>query len=195
MRKSEISRKTNETDIVMSLNIDGKGVSNVNTGCGFLDHMLTLFARHGRMDLDVTCNGDTYVDYHHTVEDVGIVLGDCLKEALGDMKGIARYGSFILPMDETLILSSLDLSGRAYLNYGLRIGAHRVGDFDTELTKEFFLALVRHANFTLHLKQFAGSNAHHIIEGTFKSFARALKQAVAIDPEYKDEIPSTKGVL
>lgn len=195
MRKSEISRKTNETDIVMSLNIDGKGVSNVNTGCGFLDHMLTLFARHARMDLDVTCNGDTYVDYHHTVEDVGIVLGDCLKEALGDMKGITRYGSFTLPMDETLILSALDLSGRAYFNYGLRIGAQRVGDFDTELTKEFFLALVRHAGFTLHLKQFAGSNAHHIIEGTFKSFARALKQAVAIDPEYKDEIPSTKGVL
>lgn len=195
MRKAEISRKTNETDIVMSLNIDGKGVSNVNTGCGFLDHMLTLFSRHARIDLDVTCNGDTYVDYHHTVEDVGIVLGDCLKEALGDMKGIARYGSFILPMDETLIMSAIDLSGRAYLNYGLRIGAQRVGDFDTELTKEFFLAFVRRANITLHLKQFAGTNAHHIIEGTFKSFARALKQAVQIDPEYKDEIPSTKGVL
>ncbi|MBQ8178102.1 MAG: imidazoleglycerol-phosphate dehydratase HisB [Clostridia bacterium] len=195
MRKATITRKTNETDITMTLNLDGKGVSQVNTGCGFLDHMLTLFARHSRMDLEVTCCGDTYVDYHHTVEDVGIVLGDCLKEALGDMKGIVRYGSFILPMDETLIMSAIDLSGRAYLNYGLRIGAQRVGDFDTELTKEFFLAFIRHANFTLHLKQFAGTNSHHIIEGTFKSFARALKQAVAIDHEFSDEIPSTKGVL
>ena len=195
MRVANITRKTNETDITMSINLDGKGVSNVNTGCGFLDHMLTLFSRHSRIDLDVTCNGDTYVDYHHTVEDVGIVLGDCLKEALGDMKGIVRYGSFILPMDETLIMSAIDLSGRAYLNYGLRIGAQKVGDFDTELTKEFFLAFIRHAEFTLHLKQFAGTNSHHIIEGTFKSFGRALKQAVAIDPEFKDEIPSTKGVL
>lgn len=195
MRVANITRKTNETDITMSINLDGKGVSNVNTGCGFLDHMLTLFSRHSRIDLDVTCNGDTYVDYHHTVEDVGIVLGDCLKEALGDMKGIVRYGSFILPMDETLIMSAIDLSGRAYLNYGLRIGAQKVGDFDTELTKEFFLAFIRHAEFTLHLKQFAGTNSHHIIEGAFKSFGRALKQAVAIDPEFKDEIPSTKGVL
>ena len=179
----------------MSINLDGKGVSNVSTGCGFLDHMLTLFSRHSRIDLDVTCNGDVYVDYHHTVEDVGIVLGDCIKEALGDMKGIVRYGSFILPMDETLIMTVIDLSGRAYLNYGLRIGAQKVGDFDTELTKEFFLAFIRHAEFTLHLKQFAGTNSHHIIEGTFKSLGRALKQAVAIDDDYKDEIPSTKGVL
>ncbi len=195
MRKATITRKTNETDITMSINLDGKGVSNVSTGCGFLDHMLTLFSRHSRIDLDVTCNGDVYVDYHHTVEDVGIVLGDCIKEALGDMKGIVRYGSFILPMDETLIMTAIDLSGRAYLNYGLRIGAQKVGDFDTELTKEFFLAFIRHAEFTLHLKQFAGTNSHHIIEGTFKSFGRALKQAVAIDDDYKDEIPSTKGVL
>ena len=195
MRKATITRKTNETDITMSINLDGKGVSNVSTGCGFLDHMLTLFSRHSRIDLDVTCNGDVYVDYHHTVEDVGIVLGDCIKEALGDMKGIVRYGSFILPMDETLIMTAIDLSGRAYLNYGLRIGAQKVGDFDTELTKEFFLAFIRHAEFTLHLKQFAGTNSHHIIEGTFKSLGRALKQAVAIDDDYKDEIPSTKGVL
>ncbi|MBQ4072218.1 MAG: imidazoleglycerol-phosphate dehydratase HisB [Clostridia bacterium] len=195
MRKATITRKTNETDITMSINLDGKGVSNVSTGCGFLDHMLTLFSRHSRIDLDVTCNGDVYVDYHHTVEDVGIVLGDCIKEALGDMKGIVRYGSFILPMDETLIMTAIDLSGRAYLNYGLRIGAQKVGDFDTELTKEFFLAFIRHAEFTLHLKQFAGTNSHHIIEGTFKSFGRALKQAIAIDDDYKDEIPSTKGVL
>lgn len=195
MRKATITRKTNETDITMSINLDGKGVSNVSTGCGFLDHMLTLFSRHSRIDLDVTCNGDVYVDYHHTVEDVGIVLGDCIKEALGDMKGIVRYGSFILPMDETLIMTVIDLSGRAYLNYGLRIGAQKVGDFDTELTKEFFLAFIRHAEFTLHLKQFAGTNSHHIIEGTFKSLGRALKQAVAIDDDYKDEIPSTKGVL
>ncbi len=195
MRESTISRKTKETDITVSLNLDGKGIVDVDTGCGFLDHMLTLFARHGRFDLSVKCVGDTYVDYHHTVEDVGIVLGECLKEALGDMRGIVRYGSFTLPMDETLILTALDLSGRAYLNYGLRIGAQKVGDFDTELTKEFFLAFIRHAAFTLHIKQFAGTNSHHIIEGTFKCFGRALKQAVAIDPDCKDEIPSTKGVL
>ncbi len=195
MRASTINRKTNETDIQMTLNLDGKGTANVDTGCGFLDHMLTLFARHGRFDLTVKCVGDVNVDYHHTVEDVGIVLGECLKEALGDMRGIVRYGSFTLPMDETLVLVALDLSGRAYLNYGLRISAQRVGDFDTELTKEFFLALLRHAEFTLHLKQFAGTNSHHIIEGTFKAFGRALKQAVAIDPDFSDEIPSTKGVL
>ena len=195
MRQAEIKRKSAETDITLTLRLDGRGEGNIQTGCGFLDHMLTLFAKHGRFDLTVSCVGDTYVDDHHTVEDVGIVLGDCLKEALGDMKGIVRYGSFILPMDETLIMSAIDLSGRAYLNYGLRIGAQKVGDFDTELTKEFFLAFIRHAEFTLHLKQFAGTNSHHIIEGTFKSFGRALKQAVAIDPEFKDEIPSTKGVL
>ena len=195
MRTSEIARKTNETDIKIKLNLDGKGESIIDSGCGFLDHMLTLFARHGRFDLELKCIGDTYVDYHHTVEDIGIVLGDCFKEALGDMKGITRYGSFALPMDETLILSAIDISGRSYLGYGLEIPTQKVGDFDTELTEEFFLGFVRHANITLHLKQLSGKNSHHIIEGTFKSFARALKEAVKIDSLYKNEIPSTKGVL
>ncbi len=195
MRTAEINRKTNETDIKLKLNIDGTGVSRINSGCGFLDHMLTLLARHARFDLEVYCNGDTYVDYHHTVEDIGIVLGDALKTALSDMKGITRYGSFLLPMDETLILSAVDISGRSHLAYGLKIPSQRVGDFDTELTEEFFISLVRHANITLHINQISGSNSHHIIEGAFKSVARSLKAAVAIDPEFKDEIPSTKGVL
>lgn len=195
MRTAEINRKTNETDIKLKLNIDGTGVSKINSGCGFLDHMLTLLARHARFDLEVECKGDTYVDYHHTVEDIGIVLGDALKTALSDMKGITRYGSFLLPMDETLILSAVDISGRSHLAYGLKIPSQRVGDFDTELTEEFFISLVRHANITLHINQISGSNSHHIIEGAFKSVARSLKAAVAIDPEFKDEIPSTKGVL
>lgn len=195
MRFAEINRKTNETDIKLKLNIDGKGDSDINTGCGFLDHMLTLLARHARFDLFVTCIGDKEVDFHHTTEDIGIVLGDALKQALGDMKGITRYGSFILPMDETLIMTAIDISGRSHLEYGLQIPAFKVGDFDTELTEEFFASVVRHAGITLHIKQLSGTNSHHIIEGTFKSVAHSLKTAVAIEPEYSDEIPSTKGVL
>ncbi len=195
MRTAEISRKTNETDIKLSLNLDGTGESKINSGCGFLDHMLTLLARHAHFDLDVTCVGDTYVDYHHSVEDIGIVLGQALKKALGDMKGITRYGSFLLPMDETLILSAVDISGRSHLAYGLKIPSQRVGDFDTELTEEFFISLVRNADITLHINQISGTNSHHIIEGAFKSVARSLKAAVAIDQQFKDEIPSTKGVL
>ena len=195
MRTATIDRKTKETDIKMTLNLDGTGKSTVNTGCGFLDHMLTLFAKHGRFDLDVKCQGDIEVDYHHTAEDVGIVLGQCVKSALGDKKGIVRYGNMILPMDEALILSAVDISGRSYLKctfFGL---TEKVGDFDTELVEEFFMAFVRNAELTLHIKQFDGENTHHIIEGTFKSVARSLGAAVAIDPKFKDEIPSTKGVL
>ena len=195
MRKSQIHRKTAETDIKLSLNLDGIGKSNIDTGCGFLDHCLTLFAKHGSFDLDVVCKGDTQVDFHHSVEDVGICLGDALAEAIGDMRGICRYGSMILPMDETLILAAIDISGRAYLNYDLDIPTQKVGEFDTELTSEFFLAFTRRANVTLHLKQLEGENSHHIIEGTFKAFARALSMAVKIDESKKDEIPSTKGVL
>ena len=195
MRIAEISRKTNETDIKLKLNLDGTGISNINSGCGFLDHMLTLLARHAHFDLDVTCVGDTYVDYHHSVEDIGIVLGQALKKALGDMKGITRYGSFLLPMDETLILSAVDISGRSHLAYGLKIPSQRVRDFDTELTEEFFISVVRNADITLHINQISGTNSHHIIEGSFKSVARSLKAAVAIDQQFKDEIPSTKGVL
>lgn len=195
MRSSTINRKTAETDIQLSLNLDGKGEANVSTGCGFLDHMLTLFARHGRFDLSVTCKGDTYVDDHHTVEDVAICLGKAFDEALGDKKGITRYGNMLLPMDESLILSAVDISGRAYLGYKLEIPALKVGTFDTELCEEFWLGFVRNAALTLHIRQLAGTNSHHIIEGAFKSVARSLRAAVAIDPAAADEIPSTKGVL
>ena len=195
MRNTEIIRKTAETDITLSLNLDGEGKVNIDTGCGFLDHMLTLFTRHGSFDLNVKCIGDTQVDYHHTAEDIAICLGDAFKKALGDMKGITRYGSFILPMDESLILTAVDISGRSFLGYDLSIPTEKVGDFDTELTREFFEAFVRHAGVTLHIKQLSGYNSHHIIEGTFKSFARTMKQAVAIDEKNKDKIPSTKGVL
>lgn len=195
MRQSQITRKTAETDINLTINLDGTGKSNVNTGCGFLDHCLTLFAKHGSFDLDVTCKGDVEVDYHHSVEDVGICLGDAFSKAIGDMRGICRYGNMILPMDESLILVAVDISGRAYLNYDLDIPTQKVGDFDTELTSEFFLAFTRRSNITLHIKQLDGKNSHHIIEGTFKAFARALKSAVKIDEDKKDEIPSTKGVL
>ncbi len=195
MRISEINRKTNETDISLKLNIDGTGVSNIQTGCGFLDHMLTLFSRHSRCDLEVKCVGDTYVDYHHTVEDIGIVLGKALAECLGEMRGIKRYGSFILPMDESLILTAIDISGRSYLGFNLNIPTQRVGDFDTELVREFFEAFVRNSNITLHINQLEGYNSHHIIEGAFKSVARSLKEAVSIDEKFKSEIPSTKGVL
>ena len=195
MRTAEINRKTNETDIKLKLNLDGTGKSEINTGCGFLDHMLTLFARHGGFDLAVSCKGDTYVDYHHTVEDIGIALGDAFKSALGDMRGITRYGSFILPMDESLIMTAVDISGRSHLSYDLQIPAQKVGDFDTELAEEFYLGFVRHAAVTLHIKELSGTNSHHIIEGAFKSVARSLAAAVKIDENRKDEIPSTKGVL
>ena len=194
-RGYQIIRKTAETDINLEINLDGSGKSTIDTGCGFLDHMLTLFARHGRFDLDVTCKGDTYVDYHHTAEDIGIVLGQAFACAIGDKKGITRYGSFILPMDEALIMSAVDISGRSYLGYSLEIPTEKVGDFDTELVEEFWLGFVRNAQVTLHIRQLAGTNSHHIIEGAFKSVARSLKAAVAIDPDFADEIPSTKGVL
>ena len=195
MRTVEILRTTKETDIALKLNLDGKGESNVNSGVGFLDHMLTLFARHGRLDLELTCKGDTEVDFHHTTEDIGICLGLAFKQALGDKRGIVRYGDTILPMDEALILSAVDISGRSYLNLDLRLRAKRVGNFDTELVEEFFTAFTSNAGINLHVKQLEGRNTHHIIEGTFKSVARSLKQAVAIDPAFADEVPSTKGVL
>lgn len=195
MRTAEINRKTNETDIRLKIDLDGTGKSDIQSGVGFLDHMLTLFARHGRFDLTLTCDGDTYVDDHHSVEDIGIALGQAFNQALGDKRGIIRYGSFILPMDESLILTAVDISGRAHLNYDLHIPTQKVGTFDTELTEEFFLGFVRNANLTLHIKQLEGKNSHHIIEGAFKSFGRSMKQAVAVDVQFKDEIPSTKGVL
>lgn len=195
MRTAEIIRKTAETDIQLTLNLDGSGKSTIDSGCGFLDHMLTLFSRHGRFDLTLSCKGDTCVDDHHTVEDIGIALGQAFKTALGDKKGVNRYGSMILPMDEALILTAVDLSGRGYLGYELQIPTEKVGSFDTELVEEFWLGFIRNAECTLHLRQFAGSNSHHIIEGAFKSAGRSLRQAVAIDAAFADEIPSTKGVL
>ncbi len=216
MRKSLIERKTAETDISLSLVVDGSGKSDVQTGCGFLDHMLTLFAKHGKFDLQVKCVGDTYVDYHHTVEDVGICLGLAFNEALGDKKGVKRYGGAILPMDETLIVTAVDLSGRSCLVYNLGLPATKVGDFDTELVEEFWISFVRNSNCTLHINEMYGKNTHHIIEGAFKAVAKSireaseinavcenafsavaevLKQAVSIDSQFKDEIPSSKGVL
>ena len=195
MRTSEIKRKSAETDITLSLNLDGTGKSEINTGCGFLDHMLTLFASHGRFDLSVSCVGDVQVDDHHTVEDVGICLGRAFREALSDKRGITRYGSLALPMDECLILAAVDLSGRAYLGYEMEIPAAKVGSFDTELGEEFFFAFVREAGATLHVRQLAGKNSHHLLEGAFKAVARALRAAVAIDPSLGGEIPSTKGAL
>ena len=195
MRISEINRKTNETDISLKLNLDGSGKGVIDTGCGFLDHMLVLFSRHSGFDLEIKCVGDVEVDYHHTAEDIAIVLGKAFKEALGNMGGIVRYGNFILPMDEALILSAVDISGRAYLGYDLEIRTEKVGDFDTELVEEFFMAFVRNADVTLHIRKLAGKNSHHIIEGTFKSVARALKAATTIDEKLNGEIPSTKGVL
>ena len=195
MRTVEILRTTKETDIALKLNLDGKGESNVNSGVGFLDHVLTLFARHGRFDITLTCKGDTEVDFHHTTEDVGICLGLAFKQALGDKKGIVRYGDTVLPMDEALILSAVDISGRSYLNLDLKLRAKRVGNFDIELVEEFFVAFTSNAGLNLHVKQLEGRNTHHIIEGTFKSVARSLKKAVAIDPDFADEVPSTKGVL
>ena len=195
MRQAEVNRKTGETDVRIVLNLDGKGKSDIDTGVGFLDHMLTLFARHGCFDLDVFCKGDTKVDDHHSVEDVGITLGKAFEQALGNRKGVTRYGSTILPMDESLILSAVDLSGRGLLVYDLAIPAEKVGTFDTELTEEFFRALAHNAGMTLHIRQLTGGNSHHIIEGAFKSVARSLRSATAIDPACADEIPSTKGVL
>ena len=195
MRTASIQRDTLETQIALTIDLDGRGKSSVSTGCGFLDHMLTLFARHGRFDLTVSCHGDHQVDDHHTVEDVGICLGNAFREALGDRKGICRYGSTTLPMDETLILSAVDISGRSMLRYTASIPTEKVGTFDTELAEEFWTAFARCAGITLHIRQLDGTNSHHIIEGMFKSVARSLRAAVAIDQDFRDEIPSTKGVL
>lgn len=195
MRTSDISRVTAETDIRLSLDLDGSGRGDIDTGVGFLDHMLTLFAKHARFDLYVKAKGDVYVDDHHTVEDVGIVLGQAFAEAVGDKKGICRYGDCILPMDEALILCAVDISGRDHLGYSLEIPTEKVGSFDTELAEEFWISFARNARVTLHLKQLAGKNSHHIIEGAFKAAARALRQAVSIDSAYADEVPSTKGLL
>lgn len=195
MRRAEIKRTTNETDIYLELNIDGSGKSDIATGCGFLDHMLTLFARHGRFDLIVNCKGDTYVDYHHTTEDIAICLGKAFCEALGDKKGVVRYGHIILPMDESLILSAVDLSGRGGFYGELGIPTQKVGDFDTELCGEFFIALANNGGMTLHIRKITGANSHHIIEGAFKASARALKEAVSLDEKFLNEIPSTKGLL
>ena len=195
MRTASINRKTAETDIALKLSLDVCEKSDINTGCGFFDHMLTLFAKHAGITLDVACKGDVNVDYHHSVEDIGICLGSALKEALGDCKGICRYGNMMLPMDEALVLCALDISGRSYLVYNLDIPSEKIGDFDSELIEEFFVALTRSAGITLHVKQLDGRNSHHIAEAAFKAFARALKAAIAIDEKAKDEIPSTKGVL
>ena len=195
MRQTSIERNTNETKIRLSLNLDGRGTYSVDTGCGFLDHMLELFARHGRFDLEVQCRGDVKVDYHHTVEDVGIVLGKAFAQALGDMRGITRYGNFLLPMDESLVLCAADLSGRTYLGWQMTLPTEKVGDFDTELAQEFWLAFTRGCPSTLHFSQLAGANSHHILEAAFKGMARALRQAVAIEAAYAGEIPSTKGLL
>ena len=195
MRNAEIVRNTAETKISLSLNLDGTGKSEISTGVGFLDHMLVLFAKHGRFDLTVSCDGDTWVDDHHTVEDVGIALGQAFKTALGDKRGITRYGNMILPMDEALILTAVDLSGRGYLGYDLQIPTQKVGSFDTELVEEFWLGFVRNAEATLHIRKLAGTNSHHIIEGAFKSAGRSLRTAVAVEAAFADEIPSTKGVL
>lgn len=195
MRTAEIKRSTAETDISLYINLDGKGEANVSSGVGFLDHMLTLFARHSGFDLSVTCKGDTEVDFHHSVEDIGIALGQAFNSAVGDKKGIRRYGEAIIPMDEALIMTAVDISGRAYLGYGLEISAEKVGDFDTELCEEFFAAFVREARVTLHIRQLAGKNSHHIIEGAFKSAARSLRAATETDQRFSDSVPSTKGAL
>ena len=195
MRTGNSKRMTAETEITLTLDLDGQGKSNIETGVGFLDHMLTLFARHARIDLNVRCTGDTNVDDHHSVEDVGIALGEALKSALSEKRGINRYGSELLPMDEALVLYAVDLSGRGTLRYTANIPSQKIGTFDTELAQEFFLALSRTAGITLHIQQLDGENSHHIVEAMFKAFGRALKQAVAVDPAYADEIPSTKGML
>lgn len=195
MRTASIARKTAETDIRLTMNLDGSGRSEIHSGVGFLDHMLTLFARHGRFDLTVDCEGDTWVDDHHSVEDIGICLGEATAQALGDKRGITRYGSMLLPMDEALILCAVDISGRPMLCTELQIPTEKVGTFDTELVQEFLQAFASRAGLTLHVRQLAGSNSHHIIEGVFKALGRALSAAVAVDERAKDEIPSTKGML
>ena len=193
MRTATIERKTAETAIALTLNLDGSGKSSIASGCGFLDHMLTLFAAHGKFDLTLTCNGDTAVDDHHSVEDIGICLGKAFEQALGEKRGITRYGSFLLPMDEALIQVALDISGRSYLSYGLEMPSAKIGTFDTELVEEFWLAFTRQCPMSLHIRQLAGKNSHHIAEGCFKGVARALKEAVSTDGT--DALPSTKGVL
>lgn len=195
MRTASIERVTRETQIQLTLNLDGAGKVDIATGCGFLDHMLELFARHGDLDLSVTCHGDIQVDYHHSVEDIGICLGKAFTQALGDKRGITRYGQFLLPMDETLVLCACDLSGRDYLGWAVELPSATVGDFDTELAKEFWLAFVRNCPASVHIRQLAGENTHHILEAVFKGMGRTLKMAVAEDPKHADEIPSTKGVL
>lgn len=195
MRTSAIERNTLETQIALTLNLDGTGSADVKTGCGFLDHMLTLFARHGDFDLTVKCQGDTEVDYHHTVEDIGIALGQAFEECLGDKRGITRYGQFLLPMDETLVLCACDLSGRDYLGWAVELPASKVGTFDTELAKEFWLAFVRNCPASIHIRQMAGENTHHILEAVFKGMGRTLKQAVSMDAKHLNDIPSTKGTL
>mgnify|MGYP002545064705 FL=1 len=195
MRVACIDRKTAETDISLTLNLDGSGKSDIDSGCGFLDHMLTLFAKHGRFDLEVKCAGDTQVDFHHTVEDIGIALGQAFAKALGDKRGIKRYADTVLPMDEALILTAVDVSGRGLCCYDAATPSQKVGDFDTELSSEFWFAFAREAGVTLHIRKLAGANSHHIIEGVFKSAARSLRAAVTIDKEFADEIPSTKGLL
>lgn len=195
MRKSEIERTTAETSVRVSLDIDGTGEAEISTGVGFMDHMLTLFSRHGRVDLNVYCEGDTYVDDHHSVEDIGIVLGTAFKEALGDMAGIERYADIILPMDEALIMAAVDISGRACLCWDVEIPAEKIGTFDTELAEEFFAAFVRTAGVTLHVRKLAGRNSHHIVEGVFKAFGRVMRKAAAVDSALEGAIPSTKGVL
>jgi len=195
MRIAEIRRDTAETQISLTLNLDGTGKTDIATGSGFLDHMLTLFARHGDFDLAVTCRGDTQVDYHHSVEDIGICLGKAFAQALGDKRGITRYGQFLLPMDETLVLAAVDLSGRDYLGWAVELPSAKVGDFDTELAKEFWLGFIRNCPGSLHIRQLAGENTHHILEAVFKGTGRALKEAVAFDPKHLQDIPSTKGTL
>ena len=195
MRNATIERTTKETAISLALTLEGSGKNEIASGCGFLDHMLTLFAVHGRFDIALSCKGDTFVDDHHTVEDIGIALGEAFKAALGDKRGITRYGSIILPMDEALILAAVDISGRGMLVYDMPIPTEKVGSFDTELVKEFLIAFARKAEITLHVKELAGENSHHIIEGCFKALARALRTAVKIDAETANEVPSSKGVL
>ena len=195
MRKGEITRNTAETEIKLSLNLDGTGKSNINTGVGFLDHMLELFARHGKFDLEVTCNGDTHVDCHHSVEDIGICLGTAFSQALGEARGINRFSDVTLPMDEALVLCAIDVSGRSHLGLEVSLPDRNVGEMDTELLEEFLQAFVRKAGLTVHLRMLDGKNAHHILEACFKALARALRVAVKIDEELKDKIPSTKGVI
>ncbi len=206
MRKASVNRKTKETEITLDINLDGKGIAKVNSGNGFFDHMLTLLCGHSKMDINLDCKGDTFVDFHHSAEDIGIALGTAIKNALGDKRGIVRYGDIILPMDEALILCAMDFSGRAYLNYQVETKATAIVDkngeqvsinnlFDTELAQEFFFALTRNADMTLHIKKLEGTNTHHIIEGVFKAFGRALRKAISFDKDFLEEIPSTKGSL